>query len=310
MVALTSYLKYDETSNGDKEFLISCSLDPNIKIWDLQRNECLQTIESTHEKNITTILCVKRGEDIQLLTASMDQTIQLIDLEEGSLVSKYMGHTNSVTCLLSPEGVFHPEGFLSGSDDGTIKFWKFESSDAVSELKVDVPIKSMSSFPDYDENIKFSIGIGLSNGKILIIDGLTQKLLTSMVHSENKNEKMSSITCLDNFKLKDTRLLLSGCLDGSIKVWNAHNGNLIKVYDENKLAISCLSVAVLKGSYIFITGSMNDANGEIKLWNFEEDKSFKTFNNFGFSIKSIQYLDKYEWLSVSWNNGFRVLKLN
>lgn len=98
VVSLNSYVKYDESKKGDKQYLVSCSLDPNLKVWDLELNTCIQTIDSTHTKTITASLFLKRDEAFQILTCSMDQTIQLIDIEEGTLVGTFFGHKDSVTC--------------------------------------------------------------------------------------------------------------------------------------------------------------------------------------------------------------------
>ena len=288
---------------------MSCSLDPNLKLWDLELNTCLQTIDSTHAKTITTSLLLNDLDgQFKILTGSMDQTIQLIDLDQGVLISSFIGHQDSITCLVQAHKIFDEfEGFLSGSDDGTIKIWKFECSDPVSEIKVNVPIKSMISFRDFSENVKFAVFVGLNNGKISIYDILGQKLLNQLIHSEKNNE---SITCLEIFKNVDNTFLLSGCSDGSIKVWDPSKGDMVKSYQETNQMITCLSSALFKGKNIFISGSLDEKNGEVKLWNLEDDKSFKTIKNHGFGVKSMCYLEKYEYLAVSWNNGFRVLKLN
>jgi len=128
-----------------------------------------------------------------------------------------------------------------------------------------------------------------------------------LIHSEKNNE---SITCLEIFKNVDNTFLLSGCSDGSIKVWDPSKGDMVKSYQETNQMITCLSSALFKGKNIFISGSLDEKNGEVKLWNLEDDKSFKTIKNHGFGVKSMCYLEKYEYLAVSWNNGFRVLKLN
>ena len=309
VVSLNSFLKYDENKRGDKQYLVSCSLDPNLKVWDLELNTCMQTIDSTHAKTITTSLFLKRNEDFQILTCSMDQTIQLIDIEEGTLVATFFGHKDSVTCLLQASNVFDFDSFLSGSEDCTIKAWKFESSDPVFEINVGSPIKSMVGLRDLNENVKFTVFVGLGNGKIAVFDILTQKSvpLFTLVHTEKNSEYVS---CLETFKSNDTWFVLSGCSDGSIKVWNASKGDLVRTYQETTHIITCLTSAVIKGKNVFISGSLDEKNGEVKLWSLEEDQSFKTIKNHGFGVKAMCYLEKYEYLAVSWNNGFRILKLN
>lgn len=311
VVSLSSYINFDEFKNGDKEFLISCSLDPDIKIYDLETNSCIKTIDSTHTKNITACLFVKRDGIFQLLTASMDQTIQLIDLSEGVLVSNFYGHKGVVNCLVQAEDIFDFNAFVSGSDDGTIKIWKYESSDPLIDIKVESQIKSMTSLKKFDENVKFAVAVGLQNGNILIYDCVAGKKINSMTHAIRSNNNEFAVTALENFFYKENnRLILSGCTNGSIKIWNSNNGNLIKSYEENKKMISSLICFTLEEKQYFVSGSIEKGDGEIILYTLEEDKSIKTLSNFGYGVNSLRYLTKYQYLVVSWNNGYRILKLN
>ncbi len=169
----------------------------------------------------------------------------------------------------------------------------------------------MTSITNFDSNIQSAVVVGLQNGKISIYDPLTQKIINSMTHAQKSNNNECSVTALENFHHKENiKLIISGCSDGSIKLWNANNGNLIKSYQENKSLISCLISFTMEDKIYFTSGSIEKGDGEIKLWRLEEDKSVKTISNFGYGVMSLRYLNKYQYLAVSWNNGFRLLKLN
>lgn len=305
VIALISFTKFDEFKQGEKEFLLSCSNDCTVKIWDLELESCIKTIELGHTKTITSLLYMKHSENDFLFTASKDQTIRLIGLKDGELITKFSGHQDSVNCLLKlKEQLFDFKGFLSCSDDGYIKIWSSESSESVFDLNLEKPIKCVIALEDFDENVSFAIISGLNTGTILIHDIKNQKLLNTLQHSKN-----DAVTCLCNFQKKDENILLSGCADGTVKVWNYLNGNLLKNYPENTVPITCLKLALFEGNVIFATGSTEYDNGEIRFWSLEKDQCFKKLTNFGCGVSSLCYLAKYQFLVVSWNNGFRVLKL-
>lgn len=276
-----------------------------MKIWDLELETCVKTLELGHTKTVTSLLYMKHSENDFLFTASKDNTIRLIGLKDGELITKFLGHQESVNCLLRlKDQIFDFKGFLSCSDDGYIKIWSMESSDSVFDLNLEKPIKCVIGLEDFDENVNFAIISGLNTGTILIHDIKTQKLLNSLQHSN-----INAVTCLCNFQKKDEKILLSGCADGTVKVWNCVNGSLLKNYQENTIPITCLKLALFEGNAIFATGSTEFESGEIRFWSLEQDQSFKKLPNFGYGVSSLCYLAKYQFLVVSWSNGFRVLKL-
>lgn len=309
VIALTKYTAFDEDKQGEKQFLISASMDPTVKIWDLENNSCLKTIELTHAKNITAILYFKKDDADFLLTTSKDLKIHLVNLQNDETMASFEGHQDNVNCLLRiPEETFDFSGFLSGGDDCCVKIWKFESSDAIFELKVEKKIKCMKGIDKYGENGLFCVILGLECGDITVYDVKTQKFMARMEH-----EKENSITCLEILKEKENKhLLLSGSLKGSIKLWNLSSFSLLQIFNENSSEnITCLTSAFYSDRHIFFSGSKNSENREeVKIWTTTEKKSLKSYTNYGVPVESICYFEKYQVLVISWNNGFRVIKID
>ena len=306
MISLISFTKYDENTCSDKELLISSSAD-SIKIWDLESNSRLRTIEIS-QKTLANVFFLKRDGVFHLLASTKEKTIELIDLEEGSVIASFLDKS-PVNCILQIPVFFDFSGFISGSEEGILGFWKYGSSEKIDEIPVEVAINSLASFEDYDENTRLAIVLGLKNAKIMVIDAVSKKLLTTMVHAEKGQDQNPSITCLDARILDETRVLISGCSNGTLRVWNAKNGDLLRNFEENT-EISCAKAEIFKGKFTVFAGGLDGkGEGEVKAWRLEEEKSFVKWRNYGFGAKSLCFMKKYDWLAVAWNNGFRVLKL-
>jgi len=268
----------------------------------------IKTIEIS-QKNIENVLFLKRDGFFHLLASTNEKTIELVDLSEGVVIATF-SDKSPVNCLLQTPEFFEFPGFISGSEDGMLSFWKFESSEKLFEISFEIAVNSLISFEDYDENTRFAIVLGLKNGKILIIDGDSKKLLTTMVSNEKVHDQYPLITCLDVYKYEEKQLLISGFSNGTIKIWNAKNGELLKNFEENN-EISCVNCGVFKGKFAVFSGGLDEkGEGEVKVWGLDEEKSLMTWKNDGFGVKSLNFMKKYDWLVVSWNNGFKVLKLN
>ena len=84
----------------------------------------------------------------KIASGSDDQTVKLWDLDSGSLLFTYRGHSDWVRDIcFSPDG----EYIASASDDNTVKLWSTETGQLV---------RTMRGHNDYVS--KFSIGFSFS----------------------------------------------------------------------------------------------------------------------------------------------------
>jgi len=67
---------FDHTGN----FLVSCSADLSIKIWDFQTYECIRTLKD-HDHNVSAVKFLPSGD--QLVSASRDKTIKIWETSTG-----------------------------------------------------------------------------------------------------------------------------------------------------------------------------------------------------------------------------------
>jgi WD40 repeat protein len=60
-------------------FLVSCSADETIRLWDLTTGNCVKTLHG-HKDNVYTIKLNTYG---QLISGSHDKTVKIWDLDRG-----------------------------------------------------------------------------------------------------------------------------------------------------------------------------------------------------------------------------------
>ncbi|XP_059799893.1 WD repeat-containing protein 97-like [Hypanus sabinus] len=109
--------------------------------------QLLVVIPHPHKSSLTA--CISSPHDESLLTASGDRDVNLWT-RKGVFVHRFTGHTRAVTTL-----VLHPETssiFISGSKDGTIRFWSLDT------------LTQLLSLPVLEEGVEW---MGLTEGGLL-----------------------------------------------------------------------------------------------------------------------------------------------
>mmetsp|Transcript_41770 Transcript_41770/g.96744 ORF Transcript_41770/g.96744 Transcript_41770/m.96744 type:complete len:398 (-) Transcript_41770:79-1272(-) len=111
----------------DMPYLLSCSDDSSIKLWDWSQEwQCAQSFEG-HTHNVT--MCLWEGhESVAFASSSTDKSIKIwkvdldLDASPESEVS-FLGHDAGVNCLAfdSPEG--KRTRLASGSEDLSVRVW-------------------------------------------------------------------------------------------------------------------------------------------------------------------------------------------
>jgi WD40 repeat protein/energy-coupling factor transporter ATP-binding protein EcfA2 len=103
------------------QFILTFS-DSQVKLWNLQGDLKMTLDPDAHNLMIYSVVFSPDGEHI--LTASMDKTAKLWDLQ-GNLIQELNQHTNEVyAAIFSPDGQL----ILTASRDGTAKLWNREGT--------------------------------------------------------------------------------------------------------------------------------------------------------------------------------------
>ena len=276
-------------NEGDQK-LISCSKDKCIQIWDLESNECLNKLEG-HAKEV---LCLERLDENRFVSGSADKTIKVWDARKSTCLVTLTGHRFGVSCLKTmSENIIASasnksikiwniekgrcintlEGhsmrvkcltclpnrtLVSGSEDGTIKFW-----DSDQQLQFWVCIKT---FTDVS-----SIGclLFLSNGRLASGSANGMISIWNVDSGECEKSLFGHVKSVEKLYALESGELVS-CSD-AIKIWNVESGTLIKTLYGHDDAIRSLKIRK-NGSLLSCS-----RNGEFKMWNLETSECTKLF---------------------------------
>jgi WD40 repeat protein len=105
--------------------LVSASLDFTIKIWDIDKGECIQTLPG-HTACVSTLALTHNSN--HLISGSWDHMIKIWNIESGfNCIHTLIGHTGSVytVCLYKKKYV------ASGGADNEIRIWRLTNDQCI-----------------------------------------------------------------------------------------------------------------------------------------------------------------------------------
>ncbi|GAA5873489.1 hypothetical protein JCM1840_007394 [Sporobolomyces johnsonii] len=104
-----------EFSGDRKPVVVSASLDNTIRVWDVEKAQCLRTgfghLEGVWDVDV---------DKLRIVSASHDRTLKIWDRDTGRCLHTLIGHKSAVTAALLSD-----QQIVSGSDDGEVRVWSF-----------------------------------------------------------------------------------------------------------------------------------------------------------------------------------------
>lgn len=185
-----------------KNYIISGSSDKTIKIWDINSEKIITTLNS-HNSAIHNLLVW----DDRLISVSSDKTIKIWNLENLKLECTILAHTNHIYSITGSN-----DFFATSSLDKTIKFWNLKERKLLKVIKTG----DYTAWTIIKEDNK--VFAGLTDGSLNIYDFNSGELLYSY---KAHNDSITSLKVNDKF-------IFTASKDKSIKVWNKSNFELIK----------------------------------------------------------------------------------
>jgi WD40 repeat protein len=104
--------------SSDGKYLVSCSSDNRIKVWELATRKEINTLTG-HSSSVNAVALSSGAKYV--VSGSDDNTIKIWDLATANVIHTLTGHSNAVNAVaLSSDDKY----IISGSYDNTIKVWE------------------------------------------------------------------------------------------------------------------------------------------------------------------------------------------
>ena len=241
------------TYSQDGKLLASASAEDEIKIWDTESGELIDTLK-TESPQARGINSISFSQDRNfLIAADEDKTIQIWDLTNSTILSSFTGHSDRIqTITVSPDNKI----IASAGNDRTIKIWNIKGELLQTIAKHDQEINSLQFTADSkilasassDNTIKLwqVKSSGTIKPKELYVLSGHQNGITSLAFSQ------------------DGKLLVSGSGDRTIKLWQTKGGTLLKTLEGHSSKIN--SIALINNDKTIIS---SDEQQGLFIWNLE-----------------------------------------
>jgi WD40 repeat protein len=161
----------------NQRLAVGCS-DGIVRIWNYPQLELVYSLVG-HDSAVNTVIFDNTNK---LYSASNDNTIAEWDLDSGSIVHNYLGHTKRVTSLAYTDSLHL---LISGSEDQTILLWDTVSKQSVKLYKFSDYFSTQIKF---DEKLNLIIATNGNNLRgnawfkrpIIIWDAITKHELATL----------------------------------------------------------------------------------------------------------------------------------
>lgn len=170
------------------DWLLTCGKDYNVRVYDRRQDFRLIHIYAQHDGPVNGGALHHNSETgkTRAVTVSGEGGIHLWDVESGTLIRTFVGHTKGLACV---KLVGHR--MVTGSNDTTVRVWDIETGDCLCVCKGhDKLVRSVGFDPNrplilsggYDGLIKvFNLGSELHPEAVLASDGgLVEEALWSI----------------------------------------------------------------------------------------------------------------------------------
>ncbi|KAF9209507.1 hypothetical protein BGZ49_003621 [Haplosporangium sp. Z 27] len=270
----------------DESFLITGSYDNTAKVWNIETGECLRTLKGH-------ALCVRalRFDEAKLITGSMDRTLKIWNYHTGQCIRTLQGHTDGVVSL-----DFDSRILASGSVDSTIKIWNFATGECTTlkghrDLvnKVQIYNNTMLFSASDDTTVKlwdiasraclrtFTGHIGrvqcLQTSGDAPISILTNRRHGRPTESQHDGQRSPAYdgSSSDNENRARERIVVTGGLDNTLRVWNAETGECLNTLFGHEEGVWSLAFDKLR----IVSGSLDKT---IKVWDTESGECLYTLS--------------------------------
>jgi WD40 repeat protein len=243
----------------------------------------LRTLEG-HSDEIKAVKLT--GDGRRLLSASVDSTLRVWDVEAGECLHTLVGHSGAVWAVdVSRDGKLA----VSGGVDGALRVWDMERGECLKVLEGHGEcVSSVALSPDggrassssWDGTVRVW---DVANGRCLhILQGDTGQVYAVALSAEK-------------------RIIVSGGEDGNIRVWDLESGECLQEIENEDLMI--IAIDLTKDGRIAALGCMDYAAiHTVQVWDLDQPGRLNSFGSDNLGPNSVRVTEDGRGLVVA--DGF------
>ena len=266
-----------------KIYLISCSLDYTIKIWDLENYECVKTLHG-HVDGVKCIELISFKES-NLISGSLDKSLKMWDLNLGVCTKTFNFHSDGIKCIQAL-----PENKIASGSYQEIKIIDLVTETCLKTLSSDLAwVHSLTILPNGLLASCTECHSISPNGGIELWNISTGGLISRLSDDGDSMELFRCLCLLNNGKIASSsthikipilQSIQENTISHNIKIWNLETERC----EKNILVQGGLGES-FKNNRIETLG-FNQCNelislsrdGILKIWDLEKQDCIKTLS--------------------------------
>lgn len=262
----------------DEAKLITGSMDHTIRVWNWRKGECIRTLTG----HTDGVVCLNFDANV-LASGSVDATVKVWNFYTGEAFT-LRGHRDWVNAVklwdtmnaTSPQTdscdstlkIQTGKMLFSASDDGTIRLWDLAKRTCVRQYTGHVGqvqslrLLEVDEAGDEDADVRALKAVQVAEGRSSACDSVyaadvctivTHDGPVSPTHSSERSISPSPSLFTMQWGTRSKKpVLISGCLDNTIKVWDIESGKTVKTlfgHIEGVWAVAGDKLRLVSGSH-------------------------------------------------------------
>ncbi|MFH0992128.1 MAG: caspase family protein [bacterium] len=276
------------TAHGSEGIL--GSRNESVRLWDLATGQGIKSFSG----HLSTVTCVAVSLNGKLLASgSMDNRVKIWDISIGKELKTLDSKSTVFSVAFSLDG----KTLATGGSDKYLRLWDTESWQETKSAQHEDAVLAIAYSPNgkiLATGIGSSIGLPSFSKKrdIQLWDAKTGEGIRSLKEPGRGERPLDCPPDIYSLSFSpDGKLLVAGCIDGTIKIWDIASGQFLISIEAHSNFV--LSVAFSPDGKLLASSSGGgygtNADFNIKLWELRTGRELKTFSGHSNGVSSVAF---------------------